>query len=141
MELAKEQFEVTLVRNPKSGKISAEFWKRPDGRLTRPNGPYRTNWDDEGRKTDEAFSVEFFDPDEAGEHPASIRYDPKTGAVTREVYEDLAGNLHRDFGPAVVHYDPETGEVIAQHFYIAGNKIDEDGNLIKNYEDPFMLNI
>ncbi|EFL90220.1 hypothetical protein [Ahrensia sp. R2A130] len=131
-------YTVEVIRHHDAGHVAVEAWKDEKGNLRRCNGPYLTNYDEKGRKTLETFNVDLFDPFEDGRHPASIRYDPETGNVESEVYFNLSGQLHRYHGPATIHYDPETGEVVGEHFFINGQRVDENGQLVEDigYEDP-----
>ncbi len=78
--------------DPETGKPIVEEWMI-HGRLSRPDGPARVYYDEEG-----------------------------TGALSCEMFYHC-GELHRADGPAVVHYDLSTGDTISSEWYAMGKKI------------------
>lgn len=137
-----EEYIVKIYRGSKSHKISSEIWmNKRNGEFERPNGPFRTRFDSQGRITDEEYSVKFFDPLENGEVAAQIRYDPETGNVIRKIFKDLAGNYHRDRNRfAVEYYDPQTQEMIGGEYYLAGNLVNEEGQRLSEFDGESLIN-
>lgn len=126
-----QKYEVTIWKNPQTGHITHESWKRSDGAWYCPTGPALREWDEtNGELTQESWHNEKGSWHREGDKPAWIHRDPDTKVITREEYY-INGQHHRpkSDGPTMILRDEETGKVVYEEYRFYGELNRKGGQL------------